>query len=68
MYKVIIYFAGPMTKWSGKVQDEETIARYRYPWLWLARWIARSTLQNLNAKRCGYAIYRGSAVIENVTQ
>lgn len=67
-FKVAIYFAGPMTKWSGKLQDEEVIARHRYPWLWLARWVGRSTMKNLNANRCGYAIFRGSELIESHNQ
>lgn len=68
MYKVVVYFASPRTKWAGKIHDEDVIAGYRYRRLWLARWIARSVINNLNAKRCGYAIFRGTELVESVEQ
>lgn len=68
MYKVLIYFASPRTKWAGKIHDDDVISGYRYRWLFVARWVARSVMSNLNAQRCGYAIFRGSELIESVEQ
>jgi hypothetical protein len=65
-YLVTIYFTGPKTQWSGKVATEEIIGQRSYRWWWMARLSARSSLENLNLRRCGYVIQKGDEVLEHV--
>lgn len=64
MYEVLIFHNGPRSKWSGKVADDDVIARFRYPFLWLARWCASSMMGQLNQGRCGYAILKDGVVMD----
>lgn len=51
-----IYFAGPMTRWSGKPVQKEIIARGMAPWRWLARMQMLSTFRGLDPSKCGYVL------------
>jgi hypothetical protein len=65
MFEVLIYFNGPRSQWSGKVVDDDVIARYPAPFLWLARARARSIVRQLNQSKCGYLIMGDGELIEN---
>lgn len=61
-YVVTVYFNGPETIWSGRVDPRHIIHQVESPWLWMARAEARSHLGN--AGKCGYQIRRGGDVVE----
>ncbi len=65
-YRALVYFNGPMTKWSKKVDESEVIASFDCPWLWMARLLARSCHKRLDGSRCGYAITSADDVVEQV--
>ncbi len=65
-YDAVIYFAGPKTVWSGKVAEEEIIARQQSPYRFLARSFARSTHANLDPTKCGYVVLQDGNVLEHV--
>lgn len=60
MYLITVYFHGPKTNWSGKIDKTEIVSQHMVPWLWLARVRVRWLMGDLNAGRCGYAITRGT--------
>lgn len=64
MYRLLVYFHGPQTEWSGKLCAAELVADYEIQWLWLARLRARRFTKDLNTGRCGYAITLSDQVIE----
>jgi hypothetical protein len=66
MYDVWIYFAGPESRWSGKMSARETIAHHVSPWLWLAKMKAKATLKDLNEGRCGAVIINDDAEVLHI--
>lgn len=63
MYTLTVYFHGPKTNWSGKIDKNEIVSQHLVPWLWLARARAHWLMRDLNAGRCGYAItFDGEAI------
>jgi len=64
MLEVVVFYNGPRTQWSGKVVDDDVIARIPAPFMWIARMQARGLCKSLNQERCGYLILRGEAVLE----
>lgn len=62
----IIYFQGPKTKWSGRIAEEEIIAKVSSRFHWIARWLTRSAHAHLDRSRCGYAIISDDKVIEHI--
>ena len=63
-YTVLVYFEGPKTRWSGKVAEDEVIARHETVTAWLARARARQIYSGLDASRCGYVILHGNELVE----
>lgn len=63
-YAGIVYFAGPQSRWSGKIAESEIIARHPAPWKWLARKLMLSAHSGLDATRCGYALLCDGVAIE----
>jgi hypothetical protein len=61
-YQVAVYFDGPRSQWSERLHDSEVIYLAEVPWLWLARFLARSNMGNTN--RCAYAIAADGKTIE----
>jgi hypothetical protein len=53
-HEAVLYFQGPLFKWTGKYDDREVIARRTFRWKWLAEGWARGRLQGL--EQCGYAV------------
>jgi hypothetical protein len=66
MIEALVYFASPRTVWQSKVAEEDIIFRRAVPWLWMARWLARSTHAPLDPHRCGWLVMRDGEVIEHV--
>ena len=66
MYSVVVYFAGPLSAWSGKPHPREIIARRRAPWRWLALARAQALVSQLDAGRCGFVVTRGDDIVESV--
>jgi hypothetical protein len=64
MLEIVVFYNGPRTQWSGKVVDDDVIARVPAAFLWLARAHAKHLIQQLNTGRCGYVITRGGKVID----
>ncbi len=65
-YEAVVYFAGPKTLWSGKVDDSEVILRKPSVWRWGALRLAKSTHAQLDATRCGWVLLDKGAVVEHV--
>lgn len=65
MITLTVYFHGPASHWDDRIADGEIIAQVSLPWLWLARFKARSMMADLNRDRCGYLIQRDDEVIEH---
>lgn len=53
MYEVIVFFRSKPVEWSGKVRDEDVIARLVSPWRWLALLRGRAFLRECVPDRCG---------------
>lgn len=66
MFTGLIYFAGPATVWSGKIDEKEIIARVSSRFHWFTRWIVRNAYSSLDHSRCGYAIVKDGETIEHV--
>lgn len=66
MLEVLVFYNGPRTQWSGKVVDDDVIARKPVQFLWLARIVAKNLLAQLNTGRCGYVITRDGEPVEEV--
>ena len=64
MYEGIVYFAGPKSRWSGKIDSGEVLARIFSPWRWLARIQMLNIHGSLRADRCGYALLRNGNCVE----
>jgi len=62
----VVYFSGPRTKWSGRIDDSEVIARISTRFQWLAGMLARSTHARLDPHRCGYAVLADGLAIEHI--
>lgn len=62
-YRVAVYFNGPKSAWSKKLEDHEIIFECECPALWMARMAARSHLGTTG--RCGYAILKDDVLIEH---
>lgn len=65
-YEAVLYFAGPKTLWSQKVDASEVIMRWASRSRWLATRVARSTHRQLDPSRCGYVVLKDGDVIEHV--
>lgn len=66
MFEGIIYFRGPRTSWSGKVDEGEVIGRVSSHFKWFTRWLTRSAYAHLDPERCGYLVREGAVTIEHV--
>lgn len=64
MYSGVLYFAGSKSRWSGRIDESEVIARVSAPWRWLARRLTLSLFRQLDDGKCGYALMDGGACIE----
>lgn len=64
MFTWVIYFAGPRTRWSARIDAEEIIAQGAAPWRWLARTTMLGTFRGLDASKCGYALMAADVCIE----
>lgn len=60
-YRVSVYFASGISAWQGKLDDRDVVFRTVTPWLWLARWIARTNLGNCG--RLAYVIDTETGVV-----
>lgn len=56
MYRGIVFYAGPFSRWQGWPAEREIIYEVQTPWLWAARLLARKVHSRLDAGRCGYAV------------
>lgn len=65
-FQGVIYFNGPKTQWSGRIDEEEIIAQVSSRYHWFARWLTRSAYGNLDPSRCGYAVLKDGATLEHV--
>jgi len=65
-YDAVVYFCGPLTKWHGKVCEEEIIARQQSRYRFLARTFALSTYRNLDPTKCGYVLLQDGNILEHV--
>jgi hypothetical protein len=55
MHEVVLFFKGPLYKWTqGKVDEREVICRRVFRWRWLAEGWAQGRLRGL--EQCGYVI------------
>lgn len=63
-YQVAVYFAGPKTVWTEKMDESEVTMICDAPWLWVARSQARQAMGNTG--RCGYVITKDGDLIEHV--
>jgi hypothetical protein len=62
----IVYFAGPKTRWAGKVDECEIIARTPdVRWRWLARAQLLNIHRQLDPSRCGYVLLDGDRAVEH---
>lgn len=66
-YQWVVYFAGPKTKWTGTVDESETLAFGEAPWRWLARATARGVYRSLDSRKCGWVLLQDGAQIERWT-
>lgn len=64
MFEGVLYFAGPRSRWAGKVDEDEVIARFQTRWRWLARYLTVSLFMRLDERRCGYAILADGVTVE----
>lgn len=64
MYSGVVYFAGPRSRWSGRMDDSEVIARVSAPWRWLASLLTLSLFRQLDDSKCGYALMDGGTCLE----
>jgi hypothetical protein len=64
MYEGVIYFAGPRSRWSGRIDDGEIVARFAARWRWLARAQMLSAFSALDQTRCGYALLKNGVPVE----
>jgi dsDNA-binding SOS-regulon protein len=65
MYETIVYFAGPLSVWSGKPHPREIIARRSSRWQWLALVRAQAVLAAVDSGRCGFVVTRNGEVIHH---
>lgn len=63
-YYGVVYFAGPLSRFAGRIDEREVIARIRAPWRWLALVQLLSAHGSLDASKCGYALMRDGVCIE----
>lgn len=56
MIRVVIYFHGPKTAWSKKIDEGEIVAERTLYFRWFARLWAKSIVDQLTAHRCGYTL------------
>jgi hypothetical protein len=64
MYRWIVYYISPLTRWNPQAYPSEIIAEGRAPWKWLARAGLLSLYQQLDPNRCAYVLLRGDIEIE----
>lgn len=64
MYVGVVYFAGSLSRWSGKLDEREIIARHESRWRWHTRMMMLRTHANLDPKRCGYALLKNGVCVE----
>lgn len=65
MFHGVLYFAGPRSRWSERIDDTEIIARVApLPWRWLARRTLLSLFRQMDSTRVGYALLRDDICIE----
>jgi hypothetical protein len=66
VYESLVYFAGPKSLWSQKVDPSEVIMRREVPWRWLARALAVTTHARLDPTRCGWVVLMDGKEVEHV--
>lgn len=64
-FEVVIFFAGPLSLWSGKPHPREVIARRSSRWRWHALALAQSVLAHVDSGRCGYVVMLDGKVIHH---
>jgi hypothetical protein len=65
--RAVIYYLGPKTLWSKKIDEDEIIASRDARSLLAVRWWAQSIHAQLDKTRCGWAIVDDSgAALEHV--
>lgn len=64
MWHGLIYYAGPKSRWSGKVSDSEVIARVFSRWEAIARIRLVSAFTPLDSTKCGYVLMRDGTTVE----
>ena len=62
MYRASVFFDGPRSHWSEKLDPSEIIYQCEVPWLWLARMSVKGNIGNKG--RCGYVIEQGEKIVE----
>jgi hypothetical protein len=60
-----IYFAGPRSRWSQRIDQAEVIARGQAPWRWLARKAMLTAFKPLDPTLCGYALAQDGVCLEH---
>jgi len=63
MYRGVVYFNGPQTRWSHKIDPAEVIFDFSHPWRWLVESRTRQVWRQLDPSRCGYAVLREDSVL-----
>jgi hypothetical protein len=64
VFEAIVYFRSPPVEWSGKVRDEDVIARLESPWRWLALIRAHSFVAQCMPGRCDFFLMKDGELIE----
>jgi hypothetical protein len=61
----VIYFAGPKSRWSRRIDPSETIYHVATLWRWLTRSLLLAKFRDLDNARCGYALMDGEVCLEH---
>ena len=64
MIQGVVYFHGPKTKWTRKIDDSEIIATFSGPWRRLVRLQMLNAWRGLDHTRCGYALLEDGNCLE----
>lgn len=61
-YRVSVYFARGISAWQGKLDQRDVVFSADVPWLWLARWFAKTHLGREGT--LAYVIHDATGIIE----
>lgn len=64
-YTGVVYFAGPKSRWSGRIAESETLARFDGRWRWVVRMATVSLFRRLDPACCGYVILENGVCLEH---